>query len=314
MADLIGHGLSFVSFQKIRPETAVRLIRFRRVIMEVTASAVPAKTVRLTVPFYGLLGGICLFQAVVFFDLDGTLMRDDKSVAPSSVQAIQQLKANQVLPVIATGRNVFEVRQIMRATGIDSIVSANGSYVAYQGHYLSAHEIDKDLLVDMTHFANQRHHALAYYNNAGFALTHQNALTVDNFETLKQTARVEPDFYRHQHVNFLLTFDPNEPAEYRQRYRGRLAFVRNNPRALDTMMWGVSKAVGIHDILTKAGLTNVPTYAFGDQLNDLEMFKAVQTPIAMGNGNPRVKRLAAYVTADNMHDGIRQGLRHFDLI
>ncbi|EQM54664.1 HAD family hydrolase [Lactiplantibacillus plantarum EGD-AQ4] len=255
-----------------------------------------------------------MYQAVVFFDLDGTLMRDDKTVAPSSVQAIQQLKANHILPVIATGRNVFEVRDIMQQTGIDSIVSANGSYVAYQGHFLSAHELNKDLLADVTHFANRQQHALAYYNNAGFALSHRDALTVDNYQTLHQTATVDPQFYQHQHINFLLTFDPLNAAQYARRYRGRLHFVRNNPRALDTMQWGVSKAVGIRDILTKAHLTTVPTYAFGDQLNDIEMFRMVQTPIAMGNGHPRVKRLAAYVTADNMHDGIAQGLKHFDLI
>lgn len=255
-----------------------------------------------------------MYQAVVFFDLDGTLMRDDKSVAPSSVAAIHQLKTNHVLPVIATGRNVFEVTDVMQATGIDSIVSANGSYVAYQGRYLAAHEIDKGLLTDVTHFANQRQQALAYYNNAGFALSHRDALTVDNFRTLHQTARVQPHFFQEQHVNFILTFDPLDAEQYQRRYRGRLSFVRNNPRALDTMVWGVSKAVGIHDILVKAGLTNVPTYAFGDQLNDVEMFKAVQRPIAMGNGHPTVKRLACYVTADNMHDGIAQGLKHYDLI
>jgi len=255
-----------------------------------------------------------LYQAVVFFDLDGTLMQNDKTVAASSIEAIQRLKANHVLPVIATGRNVFEVRDIMQATGIDSIVSANGSYVAYQGQFLSAHELDKAVLTDITHFANRHHHALAYYNNAGFVLSHRDALTTSNYQELKQLANVKPQFYQHQHVNFLLTFDPLDAVQYRRRYRGHLHFVRNNPRALDTMQWGVTKAVGIQDILTKAQLTTVPTYAFGDQLNDIEMFQMVKTPIAMGNGHPRVKQLAAYVTADNMHNGIAQGLKHYDLI
>lgn len=241
-------------------------------------------------------------------------MQDDKTVAASSVRAIQQLRANHVLPVIATGRNVFEVQDVMTTTGIDSIVSANGSYVAYQGQFLSAHELDKELLTDITHFANRQQNALAYYNNAGFALSHRDALTTSNYRALRQTARVAPHFYEHQHINFLLTFDPLNAAQYRQRYRGRLHFVRNNPRALDTMQWGVSKAVGIQDILTKAYLTKVPTYAFGDQLNDIEMFRMIQTPIAMGNGHPQVKQLARYVTADNMHGGIAQGLQHFDLI
>ncbi|AVK61531.1 Cof-type HAD-IIB family hydrolase [Lactobacillus sp. CBA3605] len=255
-----------------------------------------------------------MYQAVVFFDLDGTLMRDDKTVAPSSVQAIQQLRANQILPVIATGRNVFEVASIMRQTHIDSIVSANGSYVQYQGQFLAAHELDKDLLTDITHFANQRGEALAYYNNAGFALSHQDALTVHNYHSLQQAVQVRPNYYRDHHINFLLIFNTHAAEQYQQRYRGRLSLVRNNPQALDTMQWGVSKASGIDDILRTAQLTQVPTYAFGDDLNDIEMLHRVQYPVAMDNGNPQVKRLARYVTADNEHDGIRQGLQHFDLI
>lgn len=241
-------------------------------------------------------------------------MQDDKTVAPSSVHAIQQLKANDVLPVIATGRNVFEVQDVMQATGIDSIVSANGSYVQYQGQFLSAHEIDKGLLQDVTHYANQQGDALAYYNNAGFALSHRDALTTANFHALQQSAVVAPHYYHHQHINFILTFDAGDARRYRERYRGQLSFVRNNPRALDTMQRGVSKAVGIRDILVQAHLTNVPTYAFGDADNDIEMFQMVTTPIAMGNGQANVKRLAKYVTSDNLHDGIAQGLRHFDLI
>jgi len=255
-----------------------------------------------------------VIQAVVFFDLDGTLMQDDKTVAPSSVAAIHQLKANHVLPVIATGRNVFEVADIMRQTGIDSIVSANGSYVQYEGHFLTAHELDKGLLEDITHYANQHQDALAYYNDAGFALSHRDALTVANYRSLGQKAIVRPDFFLREHIHFLLTFDPSSAAKYQWRYHGYLRFVRNNPRALDTMAWGVSKATGIREILVKAGLTNVPTYAFGDAANDLEMFKLVDKPIAMGNGLANVKSLAAYITTDNMHDGIKNGLAHFDLI
>lgn len=255
-----------------------------------------------------------MYQAVVFFDLDGTLMLDDKTVAPSSVAAIQQLKANHVLPVIATGRSVFEVADIMQRTGIDSIVSANGSYVAYQGHFLSTHTIAKDLLTDLTHFANQQRVALAYYDHTNFALSHRDALTVKNYRVVDQQAQIQPDFYQRHQINFLLTFETMAGTQYFNRYRGHLNFVRNNPRAFDTMAWDVTKATGIQDILTKAGLSQVPTYGFGDEMNDVEMFNMVQHPVAMGNGNPRVKAFAEYVTADNMHDGITQGLRHFDLI
>lgn len=41
---------------------------------------------------------------IVFFDLDGTLLNEDKQVPQDTIQAIAELKANGIEPVIATGR------------------------------------------------------------------------------------------------------------------------------------------------------------------------------------------------------------------
>lgn len=41
---------------------------------------------------------------IVFFDIDGTLVNDEKRVPQNTVEAIAELKKNGVEPVIATGR------------------------------------------------------------------------------------------------------------------------------------------------------------------------------------------------------------------
>ncbi|WP_045629331.1 HAD family hydrolase, partial [Lacticaseibacillus paracasei] len=46
-----------------------------------------------------------MYKAVVFFDLDQTLLNDEKQVPPENVKALKALEANDVLPVIATGRS-----------------------------------------------------------------------------------------------------------------------------------------------------------------------------------------------------------------
>lgn len=52
-----------------------------------------------------------MYKAVVFFDLDQTLLNDDKQVPPENVAALKALEANQILPVIATGRNYYELAE-----------------------------------------------------------------------------------------------------------------------------------------------------------------------------------------------------------
>lgn len=260
-------------------------------------------------------GGINgMTQAVVFFDLDGTLFDDAKKVLPASITAIRELRTHDVLPVIATGRNVFEIQDVLDATGIDAVVSANGSYVQYQGQRLSAAVISPAVLAAVTQFAAQQGDPVGYFNNHGFRLSQATPDTRANFKLLRLNAVVDPDWYQSQPINFLNVFNRDKLKAYQDRFAGQLSFVRNNPRALDTMVTGVSKQTGIRTFLQAAHLETARTYAFGDGFNDLQMFDEVDVPVAMGNGVPAAKAQAAYVTTTNQTDGIVRGLRHFQLI
>lgn len=254
------------------------------------------------------------FSAVVFFDLDGTLLRDDKSVAPDTVQAISDLRQNNVLPVIATGRNVFEVQYVLDQTGINTIVSANGSYVASRGKQIYAATIPNSLIDDVNHYAAAHNNPVGWYNNQGFAISAQSPDTVANYHLLNLHAHVDPDFYEQNQVNFMFVFNRAHEQAYAKEFAGELSFVRNNVRGLDTMLAGVSKKNGIEHLLTRMDLGNVPTYAFGDQLNDLQMFSLVDHPVAMGNAVPVAKSKAEFVTGSNMASGIVRGLQHYQLV
>lgn len=74
-----------------------------------------------------------MVKAITFFDLDGTLLNAKTQLDQDVIDAMHQLQKNDVLPVISSGRNLFEARPIMMQTGIDSLVGANGSYVMLHG-------------------------------------------------------------------------------------------------------------------------------------------------------------------------------------
>lgn len=58
------------------------------------------------------------YQALAFFDLDGTLLDQHSKITPEITEAMTQLKANRVLPIIATGRTEAEIYHIREAAGI----------------------------------------------------------------------------------------------------------------------------------------------------------------------------------------------------
>lgn len=255
-----------------------------------------------------------MYKAVVFFDLDGTLLLDDKSLAKTTIEALTQLRHNQILPVIATGRNLFEIQYVLNQTGINSVVSANGSYVQFEGHRLHAEIIPPSLITTVNRFADQFHDPIAWFNNQSFALNQATNVTAENFKLLHLHPLISTDWYESHPVNFLFVFNFDHEKSYEKQFAGQLSFVRNNPRGLDTMMAGVSKKTGIAQLMEDAHLANLATYAFGDQLNDLQMFDLVDHPICMSNGHPLAKQKAEFVTKSNMDNGIVYGLQHFHLI
>ncbi len=260
------------------------------------------------------LEGIVLYKAVVFFDLDGTLFDDDKNVSQQNIDAIQELKRNDILPIISTGRNIFEIDYVLNATKIDSIVSANGSFVQYEGKKLDAEIVPREVIEDLLEFARRQGDVVAFYNDREFALTADNDLTVENYKLLRLETQVDPKWYLKHDVNFMCVFNYDKDKRYQDKFEGELSLVRNNPRCMDTMNWGVSKQTGIQTLMKKAGLQGVPSYAFGDQLNDLQMFAEVDHPVSMGNGHEKAKAAAEYITDTNMDGGIVKGLRHYGLI
>lgn len=255
-----------------------------------------------------------MYNAIVFFDLDGTLLLDNKQIAPSTIAAIDELRHNHILPVIATGRNLFEIAYVLDQTKIDSVVSANGSYVTFQGQKLHADIIPADIITNLNTFAVSQNDPVAWFNNRSFALSKETKATDDNFKLLHLQPHVSQNWYQDHPVNFLFVFNADKEQLYQQRFAGQLSFVRNNPRGLDTMVDGVSKKTGIVQLLHHAGLSNIPTYGFGDQLNDLEMFDLVDHPVVMDNGNSEAKKKAEFITKSNMDNGIVYGLKHYHLI
>lgn len=254
-------------------------------------------------------------NAIVFFDLDGTLLTSDVTVANTTIAAINQLQKNNILPVIATGRTVCEVQHIMQQAKIDSIVAMNGQSVFYQGQHIFSNNIDKAIIERVIAFSKAiTAIPLAFYSDKIMVISELSEPAITFYQYLKQAAPpVNTDVYRHEPIQMMLLLCQSGEEQYIDEFP-ELAFIRNTPYCVDVFNAGGSKAFGIKKLLENKGFENIPTYAFGDGLNDIEMFQLVDYPIAMGNCVEPLKKLATFITDDNNHDGIVNGLKKFNLI
>ncbi|WP_390405639.1 Cof-type HAD-IIB family hydrolase [Lacticaseibacillus jixiensis] len=260
------------------------------------------------------------YKAVALFDLDKTLLNPDKQIPQENIAALAALNANHVLPVIATGRNYYELADWMRVGHIQSAIAANGADVFYRDAHIFQSLIGIPQLKRLSAQAAKDGLALAYYNDQRAALSQTTALTQANYQWVHQTPPLtDPAFYLHQAVCMLLIFLAHDEAgdavakQYIDAFP-EFTFYRNSENTLDIVNAGQSKATGLRLLMQQPELAGLPTYAFGDGNNDIAILQAADHGIAMGNALPQVKAIADYETADYMAGGIVKALQHFHLI
>ena len=64
---------------------------------------------------------------MIFFDIDGTLVNDQKIIPESTKLAIKELKKNGHEVAIATGRNLFMAQGIIDELDISNYIVCNGA-------------------------------------------------------------------------------------------------------------------------------------------------------------------------------------------
>lgn len=253
-------------------------------------------------------------QAVAFFDLDGTLLDEKSQITPEITNAIQALKANHILPMIATGRTVVEIEHIMKDSNIDSAIVMNGQFIQVEGKKVYSDEFSYEECLKMYEQVKSLGHEISFYNDQqiwcsghsdilrnAYAFIHSDVPVIDRSNLTEKT------------VNMMLVLSEDGDEHYLKQFP-EMTFYRNGPYSIDTVRKGVSKGSGVQNLFKTLGLPNVPTFAFGDGINDLALFEACDHKIAMGNARNELKERSSFITKKNTEGGIVHALKHFDLI
>lgn len=190
-----------------------------------------------------------------------------------------------------------------------SVIAMNGQYVLYDGEKVYTNPIDVEEIKALHQGTQSQNVEMAFYTEAKIRGTAQNEVMEKHYRYLgEESPDVDAELYLKEPIYMLLLLLEKGDDYFPERF-SYFQFVRNTPFSNDVVPKGGSKAQGIAKLLEVMGFEDVPTYAFGDGMNDLEMFGAVDHAIAMENAVPALKEKAEFVTADNNSDGIEKGLR-----
>ena len=77
----------------------------------------------------------------------------------------------------------------------------------------------------------------------------------------------------------------------------------------DLSFIGKNKSLAIPYVLKYYGIDIADSFAFGDSLNDMDVFRLIPNTCAVANAVPDLKKCASYDSAKRVADGVLDGLR-----
>ena len=232
------------------------------------------------------------------FDLDGTLLMDDKTMDPRTVDSIKQAMAKGIQIVIASGRDKNGCRFVYEPLGLEE----GNNYLAL---------VNGQIIYD--------------FKNKEYDL--DDVLMPEDGIKIQQICKkfdVEGifccgyDFYSYLSTMNRLKKKIKEvvagkPMDYGLKSGGKYRNFINLPYEEVRLTQDINKVIMVHsekffkqnlDALKEALSDYDEVMAFGDAENDIQMLKRAGVGVAMGNAMDEVKEIADIITDTNLNNGI----------
>ncbi len=261
---------------------------------------------------------------LVAFDLDGTLMGEDRVIAPRVRRAIAAAQSRGVIVTLATGRMFSSTVPFAESLNIDApLLCYQGAWIQAVGDSDPRYRMSLPMAVTRETLAladKKGWHTVFYADGHIFLLEMRydkhfyEALLGENFEIVETWDTV---IRCHQPDKILFVGEPAQiPAMGQQlhaRLGGRAEIVQSHARFVEVGPQNANKGTGLAWLAAQLGIPRVSVMAAGDQENDLAMVQWAGVGVAMGNAAPKVKQAAAWVAPPIEEDGAAVALERFAL-
>jgi hypothetical protein len=257
----------------------------------------------------------------VISDVDGTLVRSDKSVSPRSIEAVRTLRSAGVKFSIVSSRPPRGLKVLISQLDIAMPVAGfNGGVIASPDlSVITRHLIPADVarhavqaieasganawvFAGKDWFIRDRDgpRVALEQRTVGFRPTVVRDFTAVIGAAAKIVA-VSDDFARLTRLQ----------DEVREALSDRANIVRSQAYYLDFTHLLANKGAALTELTRLMAAPATATAAIGDGENDVDMFAQAGLSIAMGNADAKVKAAADFVTGGNDDDGWASAIEWF---
>lgn len=268
-------------------------------------------------------------KKILFTDLDGTLLNDEKNITPGNQNAIHEaLEAGHII-VITTGRPLSGSLAAARRLGLTRegcyAITFNGGLIfdLYRNRTIFSRTIPRTLVRQAFDLAARRQIHIQTYNATHVIAEHDNQFLRDYSELTRIPRMTVPDIVAaldDEPCKMLaISYGREEDMDaFRQdllsAFHGQLDCFFSNSEYLEIVPAEVSKGFAVRWMCTHLGIPLENSVAAGDAQNDISMLEAAHIGAVMCNAFAGVAQHGNYITkADNNHDGVAEIIRKFIL-
>ncbi|NQZ65899.1 MAG: HAD family hydrolase [Mycoplasmatales bacterium] len=253
-----------------------------------------------------------------YFDLDGTLLNDDKIISSNTIKAINILKRNNIKIGIATGRPFILTKKIAEIIKPDlpTIAINGGLIVDKDGNLILDKFIKKKISKQIIDFLiNNKIDFLVYTNNKIYFNNVTNPSWFNFLKNeMKQNSNSEEKLKiirpTDENINKILILNQNltnkninKIQEYLSNFDD-IYTVKSQKDVLDIMPKNITKGKALLKVESDGFINLEETMTWGDGDNDINMFNVSSLSIAMPKANSKVKSSADLSLDENNQNHI----------
>jgi hypothetical protein len=266
-------------------------------------------------------------------DIDGTLLRSDKTISARTHEALRAARKAGVHVVLVTGRRYPAARRVARELGDDvPLVLHNGALVVEDGHVLRCRPLPLATARRAIRLGREKGaDPVAHCGHQGEGRLLVEAMGASNTLLAYYLDRSHPDVRKVDDLERDLVEDPVQvmfggaaalmtgllahlAAELAEAVRiERTFYPAQGVGILDVLAPGVGKAEALVYLQERWRVSASETLAIGDNWNDREMLARAGRGLLMGNADPELLRLGLPVLPTNDEDGVAIAIEKYVL-
>jgi 5-amino-6-(5-phospho-D-ribitylamino)uracil phosphatase len=254
---------------------------------------------------------------LIALDLDGTLLKDDKTISLKTKEVLKKARKEGHIVMIATGRPYRSSEMYYHELELDTpIVNFNGAFMHHPKNpgWGTFHEpldvkVAKDIVEACRSF--HFHNIIAeVIDDVYFHYHDEKLLDIFSMGNPNVTTGDLRNYLKESPTSLLIHTEEDQLKEIRDHLSAVHAEVIDHRswaapwHVIEIIKSGLSKAVGLKKASDYFNIPAERIVAFGDEDNDLEMLDFAGHGIAMGNAINQVKTIANDITLTNEEDGV----------